>query len=278
MSTETTDASLARIAAALERIAPPTPAPADLEAHPAYRWDGTIITPVAAFQPVDYALLTGIDAQKEACLENTRRLAKGHAAHDVLLWGARGTGKSATAAACVGQVQKEGLSLAMIEVATDDLRSLSALFSLLRGTHRPIVLYIDDLGFDGDSGADARALRSLLQGSAGARGSHVRLYATSNRRHIVPRSMSEQDDPINKRDVVDDRLALSDRFGLSLGFHALDQDAYVAIVGRYAERYDLSFDPIAAIQWATQRGSRSGRVAWQYVVELAGRAGRTIEP
>ncbi|MBU0557606.1 MAG: ATP-binding protein [Alphaproteobacteria bacterium] len=277
MSTSATEDALARIAAALERLVPPAPATADLDAHPAYRWDGKALSAIEAFEPIDYALLTGIEAQKAACLENTRRLAKGHAAHDILLWGARGTGKSATVAACVGQVQKEGLPLAMVEIATDDLRSLALLFSLLRQSSRPIVLYIDDLGFDGDFGADARALRSLLQGGASARGSHVRLYATSNRRHIVPRSMGEQDDPINPRDVVDDRLALSDRFGLSLGFHALDQDAYVAIVRRYAERYGLEVEPLAAIQWATQRGSRSGRVAWQYVVELAGRAGRTLE-
>jgi predicted AAA+ superfamily ATPase len=268
---------LTRIATALERIAPPQPVPTDLEAHGAYRWDGTQLSAVPEFQPVDYALLTGIDAQKQACLENTRRLAQGHAAHDILLWGARGTGKSATVGACVGAVQKEGLPIALVEIATDDLRSLVTLFTLLRGTARPIILYIDDLGFDGDFGADARALRSLLQGGAASRGSNVRLYATSNRRHIVPRSMSEQDDPINMRDVVDDRLALSDRFGLSLGFHALDQDTYVAMVARYAERHKLSFDPAAAIQWATQRGSRSGRVAWQYVVELAGRAGRNLD-
>ncbi|BAK67967.1 conserved hypothetical protein [Sphingobium sp. SYK-6] len=269
--------ALTRIAAALERMAPPPATSADLEAHAAYRWDGKAITPVLHFQPVDYALLTGIDAQKQACLENSRRLALGHAAHDILLWGARGTGKSATVAACVGQVQKEGLPLALVEVATDDLRSLATLFSLLSGTRRPIILYIDDLGFDGDFGADARALRSLLQGGASARGSNVRLYATSNRRHIVPRSMSEQDDPINLRDVVDDRLALADRFGLSLGFHALDQEAYLAIVTRYAARHGLDFEPAAAIQWATQRGNRSGRVAWQYVVELAGRAGRNLD-
>ncbi|MBB5987271.1 ATP-binding protein [Sphingobium lignivorans] len=269
--------ALTRIAAALERMAPPPATSADLEAHAAYRWDGKAITPVLHFQPVDYALLTGIDAQKQACLENSRRLALGHAAHDILLWGARGTGKSATVAACVGQVQKEGLPLALVEVATDDLRSLATLFSLLSGTRRPIILYIDDLGFDGDFGADARALRSLLQGGASARGSNVRLYATSNRRHIVPRSMSEQDDPINLRDVVDDRLALADRFGLSLGFHALDQEAYLAIVTRYAARHGLDFEPAAAIQWATQRGNRSGRVAWQYVVELAGRAGRALD-
>lgn len=268
---------LSRIAEALERIAPVAPEPANLGAHPAYRWDGKLLAPIAGFAPIDYALLTGIDAQKTACLENSRRLAQGHAAHDILLWGARGTGKSATVAACVGEVQKDGLPLALIEIATDDLRSLAVLFALLHRTSRPIILYIDDLGFDGDFGADARALRSLLQGGASSRRSNVRLYATSNRRHIVPRSMSEQDDPINARDVVEDRLALSDRFGLSLGFHAMDQNVYVATVASYAARYGLDFEPTAAIQWATQRGSRSGRVAWQYIVELAGRAGRTLD-
>jgi predicted AAA+ superfamily ATPase len=270
-------ALLTRIAQALERLAPPAPAPVDLSAHAAYRWEGHALAPVAGFHPIDYALLAGIDAQKHACLENTRRLAHGHAAHDILLWGARGTGKSATVAACVGRVQKEGWPLGLVEVATDELRSLAALFALLRATDRPFVLFIDDLGFDADFATDARALRSLLQGGATSRVNHVRLYATSNRRHIVPRSLSEQDDPINVRDVVDDRLALSDRFGLSLGFHALDQDAYVAIVERYAKAHGLGFEPSAAIQWATQRGSRSGRVAWQYVVELAGRAGKAID-
>jgi uncharacterized protein len=270
-------ALLNRIAQALERLAPPPPALVDLDAHAAYRWDGKALSAVPDFAPIDYALLAGIDTQKQACLENTRRLARGHAAHDILLWGARGTGKSATVAACVGRVQKDGGVLALVEVATDELRSLAALFALLRATTRPIVLFIDDLGFDGDFAQDARALRSLLQGGVTGRGSHVRLYATSNRRHIVPRSLAEQDDPINVRDVIDDRLALSDRFGLSLGFHALDQDAYVAIVARYAAAHGLDFEPGAAIQWATQRGSRSGRVAWQYVVELAGRAGRTLK-
>lgn len=275
--TPQTPAMLSRIADALDRLAPLTPVPADLDTHPAYRWDGTTLSAITDFQPLDYALITGIDAQKAACLENTRRLANGFAAHDILLWGARGTGKSATVAACVGAVQQEGLPLALIEVATDDLRSLATLFTLLRKSDRPMVLFIDDLGFDSDFGADARALRSLLQGGITARGRHVRLYATSNRRHIVPRSLSEQDDPINPRDVVDDRMALSDRFGLSLGFHALDQEAYVAIVQRYAQRLGLDVDPAEAISWATQRGSRSGRVAWQYVVELAGRAGRDID-
>ncbi|MDR7154368.1 putative AAA+ superfamily ATPase [Sphingobium xenophagum] len=269
------DALLTRIADALDRLAPPPAACADLAASPAYMWDGHAIQAVDAFTPVDYDLLTGIDAQKSALLENSRRLAAGHAAHDVLLWGARGTGKSAAVASVVGRLQREGQDIALLQCATDALASLPALFALLRGTDRPFILFLDDLGFDEGVG-DARTLRSLLQGGTAARPPHVRLYVTSNRRHIVPRHLSEQDDPINPRDVVDDRMALSDRFGLSLGFHALDQDAYVAIVRGYAAKLGVAFDPLEAIQWSTQRGSRSGRVAWQYVVELAGRHGLTV--
>lgn len=270
------DALLTRIAEALERIAPPPASSADLASAPAYVWNGATIRPVEAFAPVDYALLTGIDAQKEALLENSRRHAAGYGAHDVLLWGARGTGKSAVVAAVVGKLQGEGQDIALLQCAVDELASLPQLFVLLRDTQRPFILFLDDLGFDENGVGDARALRSLLQGGTAARPANVRLYVTSNRRHIVPRHLSEQDDPVNPRDVVDDKMALSDRFGLSLGFHAIDQDAYVAIVSGYAGRLGLSFDPKEAIQWATQRGSRSGRVAWQYVVELAGRNGMNI--
>lgn len=270
-----TDALLTRIAEALERIAPPPPLSADLDACPAYVWDGRAIHAVEAFAPVEYDLLSGIDAQKSALLENSRRHAAGYAAHDVLLWGARGTGKSATVASVVGRLQKEGQNIALLQCAIDELASLPRLFSLLRGTNRAFILFLDDLGFD-DGGGDARSLRSLLQGGTAARPGNVRLYVTSNRRHIVPRHLSEQDDPVNPRDVVDDRMALSDRFGLSLGFHAMDQDAYVAIVTGYAKTLGLDFDPLDAIAWATQRGSRSGRVAWQYVVELAGRNGVSV--
>lgn len=269
------EALLSRIADALDRIAPPPLPPADLAAFPAYLWDGGAIQPVPAFAPVPYDLLTGIDTQKSRLLENTRRLAAGHAAHDVLLWGARGTGKSASVSSVVGQLQAEGQDLALVQFATDRLTTLPDLFAQLRTTARPFVLFIDDLGFD-DVGGDARAFRSLLQGSATARLDNVRLYVTSNRRHIIPRNMGEQDDPINKRDVVDDKMALSDRFGLSLGFHNIDQDAYLAIVAGYAAHYGLGFDAQEAVQWATVRGSRSGRVAWQYVVELAGREGARI--
>lgn len=270
-----TDALLTRIAEALERIAPRTTSSADLSAYPAYVWNGVAIRAVEAFAPVDYALLSGIDAQKIALMDNSRRHAAGHAAHDVLLWGARGTGKSAVVAAVVAQLQREGENIALLQCAIDDLASLPTLFSLLRTTSRPFILFLDDLGFDEGVG-DARSLRSLLQGGTSARPANVRLYVTSNRRHIVPRHLSEQDDPVNPRDVIDDKMALSDRFGLSLGFHAIDQDAYLAIVAGYAARFGLPFDGKEAVQWATQRGSRSGRVAWQYVVELAGRNGRAI--
>lgn len=270
-----TDPLLTRIAQALERLAPPLPKQADLGAFPAYIWDGRVLAAAEAFVPVDYDLLTGIDGQKATLLENSRRHAAGYAAHDVLLWGARGTGKSATVAAVMGKLQGEGMDIALVQCPGDALASLPALFSLLRGSARRFILFIDDLGFDEGAG-DARTLRSLLQGGATARADNIRLYVTSNRRHIVPRHMSEQDDPINPRDVVDDRMALSDRFGLSLGFHNIDQPTYVAIVEGYARRFGLEFDAADAVQWATQRGGRSGRVAWQYVVEIAGRAGKSV--
>ena len=270
------DALLTRIAEALERIAPPPASSSDLSGASAYVWNGATIHAVETFAPVDYDLLTGIDAQKASLLENSRRHAAGHAAHDVLLWGARGTGKSAVVASVVDRLQREGQDIALMQCAIDELASLPRLFAILRDAQRPFILFLDDLGFDEHAGEDARALRSLLQGGTTARPANVRLYVTSNRRHIVPRHLSEQDDPINPRDVIDDKMALSDRFGLSLGFHAIDQQAYVDIVSGYAASLGLSFEPLEAIQWATQRGSRSGRVAWQYVVELAGRHGRTV--
>ncbi|MFT3965941.1 MAG: DUF815 domain-containing protein [Sphingobium sp.] len=275
MSETNAETLLTRIAEALERIAPPPLPPADLGSHAAYRWNGTAIEVIHDFVPPDYDLLTGIDAQKAACLDNTRRLSQGLPAHDVLLWGARGTGKSASVAACIGKVRNEGGAIGLVDFASSDLHSLPVLLAQLRAAERPFVLFLDDLGFDENFVADARALRSILQGGATARGGLVRLYATSNRRHIVSRSLSEND-PVNPRDVADDKLALADRFGLSLGFHALDQDTYIGIVRAYTDRFGLPFRPEEAVQWSTQRGSRSGRVAWQYIVELAGKVEKSL--
>jgi uncharacterized protein len=172
-------------------------------------------------------------------------------------------------------LQSEQAPIALIEAAADQLDSLPNLFAALANTARAFIIFIDDLGFaDGDPAA--RTLRSLLEGGAEARPANARLYVTANRRHIVPRNLAEQDDPINPRDMIDDKLALADRFGLSLGFHVCDQEAYLAIVVGYAKAYGLSFTPLDALAWATGRGSRSGRVAWQYVVELAGRQGVSL--
>ncbi len=260
-----------RIAAALERIAPPPPPPADPRAHPAYVWrDGTLAA-ARAFRPLPLALLHGVEVQKADLVANLRRLAAGHAAQDVLLWGARGTGKSALVKSAVGAVQGEGGALALVEVAADRIDTLPRLFDAIAPVDRAFAVFLDDLGVD--AATDARALRSLLEGGAEARPANARLLVTSNRRHLVPREMGNHDNAVSARDALDDQLALADRFGLSLGFHALDQDGYVAIVRGYAEAHGLSFDPAEAVQWATRRGSRSGRVAWQYVVELAGRAG-----
>jgi uncharacterized protein len=270
-----TEASLLRIAAALERLAPPPPPAADPAAHPAYVWRDATLTATRAFAPLPLDLLTGIDAQKAALVENGRRLANGLAAHDVLLWGARGAGKSALVKASIGALQSEGLGIALIEIAGEHLESLPRLFDAIAGIGRAFLLFLDDLGFD-DASAAPRMLRSLLEGGAEARPGNARLVVTANRRHIVNRDMREQDSPINPRDVVDDRLALADRFGLSLGFHVCDQPTYVAMVAGYAARFGLAFDAQDAVQWATQRGSRSGRVAWQYVVELAGRQGKRL--
>ena len=268
-------AILARIAAALDRMAPIAPLRADPMAYRAYVWRETGLAPARAFAPLPIDLLTGVDAQKAALVENGRRLAKGLPAHDALLWGARGAGKSALVKSSVGALQAEGHAIALIEIAGDHLETLPALFTRIADSERAFILFIDDLGFAEGSSAP-RLLRSMLEGGAEARPANARLYVTANRRHIVSRDLKEQDDPINPRDVIDDKLALADRFGLSLGFHVCDQPTYVAMVEGYAARFGLDVDPQDAVQWATQRGSRSGRVAWQYVVELAGRQGKRI--
>jgi len=267
---------LDRIAAALERLAPRPPAPADWLAHPAYVWTGASARAVDPLEAPPLALIRGVDAQKAAVAENVLRLASGAAAHDMLLWGARGMGKSALVRAAVRAAQDAHPGrIALVQAAPDE--SLAALLAQLRGADRCFLILLDDLGFDADDASSARRLRSWLEGGVEARPANVRLAVTSNRRAIVERHMAEQDDPINPRDVVDDRLALADRFGLSLGFHACSQDDYLAIIAGYAAHYGLTFAEQDALAWSKQRGSRSGRVAWQFVNELAGRAGKLLQ-
>jgi len=268
--------ALERIAKALERLSPPPTKPDGLEIGEAFQWDGNSVRLIGNFEPIDIDLLTSIDDQKIRVLENTRRHASGHAAHDVLLWGSRGMGKSAIAKSVVKALQNNQTDIALVETASDHLDSLPQLFALLGNTDRPFILFIDDISFEDDSAAP-RHLRSMLEGGATQRPSNVRLYVTSNRRHIVARQMAEQDDPINPRDVIDDKLALSDRFGLRLGFHAASQDDYLSMIRKYADVHGLEFEQEGALLWSKQRGSRSGRVAWQYIVELAGRAGKSLD-
>jgi len=272
-----TDAAdpLVRIAAALERLAPPPPPAADPVRHPAYVWREGVLVAARDFRPVPLDLLTGIDLQKAALLRNVQQLAGDFPAHDVLLWGARGSGKSSLVKSVVGAVQADGGNIALVEVGAHAIGSLPHLFDLIADVPRAFALFIDDLGFE-EGSADPRTLRSLLEGGAEARPGNARLHVTANRRHIVSREFGEEERAVSARDVMDDRLALADRFGLSLGFHNVDQPTYLAMVEAYAAQYGLPFDATDAVAWATGRGARSGRVAWHYVVELAGREGRRV--
>lgn len=273
---DSTDRALERIATALERLAPPAPAPFDWTNAPAFVWDQSGARAVPVLVAPQLALLRGIDAQKEVVVANIARHAAGSAAHDMLLWGSRGMGKSALLRAGVAAAQMGIGPIALVQVAPDALAGLTGLFSALARVDRPFLVYIDDLGFEDGDSTGPRQLRSWLEGGVEARPANVRLAVTANRRAIVSRHLSEQDDPINPRDVVDDRLALADRFGLSIGFHACSQDDYLAIIAGYAAEYGLTFTEADALEWSKRRGARSGRVAWQYVTELAGRAGRQI--
>ena len=271
---------LARIADALEQIARSlgtVSQPPEWDAAPAYVWDNQGGRSIARIEAPALNLLQGIDAQKELVATNVSRFAAGLAAHDMLLWGARGMGKSALLRASVGAAQlRDPASLALIQVAPDALATLPRLFTALAGQDRRFLVFIDDLGFAEADSEGPRALRSWLEGGVDARPANIRLAVTANRRAIVARHAAEQDDPINPRDAVDDKLALADRFGLSIGFHACSQDDFLAIVGSYCTTYGLVWQPAEALEWAKRRGARSGRVAWQFVTELAGRASQSL--
>ncbi len=266
---------LNRIADALDRIAPPSTARADLNAHAAYHWDGIMLAAVINFAPLPLSMIIGVDRQRDDILINSRRHALGHAAHDVLLWGARGMGKSALVKSVIGALQRDNMPAVLIDVTAQQIATLPALFALLHASPRRFIVFIDDIAFDGMDPA-ARNLRSMLEGGAEARPDNVRLYVTSNRRNIVERQTGDPENAVNARDVIDDSLALADRFGLKLGFQYPDQDAFLAIVRAYADHFGLAWQPADALAFAHARGGRSGRVAWHYAVELAGRAGRTL--
>lgn len=273
MTFNKTQALLDRIAAALERLAPPAAASADAAAGHWFGWTETGLRALPPARTTPLALYQGVKAQANALLENSRRHAQRLPAHDVLLWGARGMGKSSLARSVVADLVGKGHDIALVQVMLPALASLPALFAALAPVGRPFMVFLDDVSLGADAG-EVHALRSLLDGGVQARPDHVRLIVTSNRRHLVPRRLGEDEsDAINPRDVADDHLALADRFGLRLGFHPCDQDDYLAICAAYARHHGLAFDPAAALAWAVARGGRSGRVAWQFTVEQAGAQG-----
>lgn len=275
-------AVLERIANALERLAPSAAPSVDWRTKPAYVWDGANARELDEIVAPALDDLRGIDRQKAQVLENLARLAWGYAAHDMLLWGARGMGKSALLRAATQAVQEKApMALALVQVAPDALDSLPELFHQLVQVERQFLIFVDDLGFAEDDTVGPRRLRSWLEGGVESRPANTRLAVTSNRRAILARQASEQESgsdesPLNRRDAVDDKLALADRFGLSLGFHPCGKEQYLEIVRAYAEPRGLSFSEEEALEWAMQRGQRSGRSAWQFVVELAGRAEKPI--
>ncbi|WP_128891467.1 DUF815 domain-containing protein [Erythrobacter sp. HKB08] len=243
---------------------------------PAYVWAGSETRGIERIDAPPLDLMRGIDRQKASTLANVERHAKGVAAHDMLLWGSRGMGKSALVRSVVADVQERAIGdIALIQLSAERIDGLPALFRDLAQIERRFLVYVDDLGFVPGSMEGPRRLRSLLEGGIEARPDNVRLAVTSNYRAILSREM-DAGEQRHARDRADDELALADRFGLVLGFHACSQDDYLAIVAGYAERYGLDWSESDAIEWAAQRGARSGRTAWQYITEIAGRAGKAL--
>lgn len=276
--------ALARIAAALERLAPPpVPAPSFTEAT-AYVWhpDPDRLEAVDRVSRVDLVQLIGIDRAKQTLLDNTLQFARGFAANNALLWGARGMGKSSLVKAVHAEAVAQGLPLVLVEIARDDLASVGRLLAVLgRASDRRFLLFSDDLSFSHDD-THYKSLKAVLDGGISGRPANVILYATSNRRHLMPRDMidNERATAIHPGEAVEEKVSLSDRFGLWLGFHPCSQDEYLAMVRAYCDAFGLDIAPdtlrAEAIEWQATRGGRSGRVAWQFFTDLAGRHGIAI--
>ncbi len=275
---------MVRIAEALERLAPPPLAAPDFTAAEAFLWQERpeAVLPVTKVNRVDIALLVGIARARDTLLENTLQFARGMPANNALLWGSRGMGKSSLVKAVHAEVLRQGLPLKLVEVPREDLASIGRLLDHLRAApaHR-FVLYCDDLSFSHDD-QHYKSLKAVLDGGIAGRPENVVFYATSNRRHLMPRDMieNERSSAINPSEAVEEKVSLSDRFGLWLGFHACDQDQYLSMIDGYCAAYGVAVAPetlrAEAIEWQATRGGRSGRVAWQFFTDLAGRHGVSL--
>jgi uncharacterized protein len=279
---------LRRIADALERLAPPRPDQANLAAADAFVWhpEPPRLAPVPKVNRVEMLLLQGIDRARDILLDNTRRFAAGLPANNALLWGARGMGKSSLVKAAHASVNAERAAsgdapLKLVEIHREDIESLPGLMAILRTAPFRTIVFCDDLSFDGND-TSYKSLKAVLEGGIEGRPENTIFYATSNRRHLLPRDMmeNERSTAINPGEAVEEKVSLSDRFGLWLGFHKCSQDEYLAMVDGYAAHFGLAVERdvlrAESLEWATTRGSRSGRTAWQYIQDLAGRLGKVL--
>ena len=278
---------LERLIEAVSRLAPAQAPAADFAAADCFVWDAEQgwPAPVARVSRVDLSLIRGVDRVRDILLDNTQRFAAGLPANNVLLWGARGMGKSSlvkASHAAVNAERKGEPPLKLIEIHREDISTLPRLLTLLKASPFRFLLFCDDLSFDNDD-TSYKSLKAALEGGVEGRPDNVIFYATSNRRHLLPRDMieNERSTAINPSEAVEEKVSLSDRFGLWLGFHKCSQDEYLDMIDGYVRHYGLDHAPDAlraeALEWATTRGSRSGRVAWQYIQDLAGRLGKRLD-
>ena len=279
--------ALERLAAALERVSPPGAQLPDFTAADAYLWatEPDRLVPVVKVSRVELALLVGIDRARDTLMENTLRFARGLPANNALLWGARGMGKSslvkAAHAAANGGANGGAETLVLIEIHREDIPTIGRLLELLRASDRRFLVFCDDLSFDQDD-SHYKSLKAVLDGGIAGRPGNVLFYATSNRRHLMPREMieNERSTAINPSEATEEKVSMSDRFGLWLGFHPCDQGEYLRMIRGYCDHFGLAIDDerlrAEAIEWRQTRGAMSGRVAWQFVLDLAGREGVRI--
>jgi len=278
---------LDRLIEAVSRLAPPPVPQTDLGVADCFVWqaDPGFLEPVRKVNRVDIGLIRGVDRVRDILLDNTERFASGYAANNVLLWGARGMGKSSLVKAVHAAVNAAGKldrALKLIEIHREDIDTLPKLMGLLKAAPYRFILFCDDLSFDHDD-TSYKSLKAALEGGVEGRPTNVIFYATSNRRHLLPRDMidNERSTAINPSEAVEEKVSLSDRFGLWLGFHKCSQDEYLDMIDGYVRYHDLAIDPeqlrAEALEWATTRGSRSGRVAWQFTQDLAGRLGKPLK-
>jgi predicted AAA+ superfamily ATPase len=278
---------LDRLIEAVSRLAPPPVPETDLATADCFVWqaDPGFLEPVRKVNRVDIGLIRGVDRVRDILVDNTERFAAGYAANNVLLWGARGMGKSSlvkAAHAAINASGRHGAPLKLIEIHREDIDTLPKLMAILKAAPFRFILFCDDLSFDHDD-TSYKSLKAALEGGVEGRPQNVIFYATSNRRHLLPRDMidNERSTAINPSEAVEEKVSLSDRFGLWLGFHKCSQDDYLDMVSGYVRHYGLEIDAEAlraeALEWATTRGSRSGRVAWQFTQDLAGRLGKALQ-